>query len=206
MPSRRSLRSGKRKAAAGTSSTLQTRSSRARKVKAKTTSVKKTAIKAKAAAKTIRAAKKATKRTVATRKASNKVAKKTTRKASSKKKKSASSSGVPASMRGYTPAEFKIYKAAEKKYGGMTNEKLKEYLKVNLQSRSGDKAKLILKCSDGEALGGMPRCPTCGLGFIRFNQKTGEYKCPGAMDDDEFVNCSAKFRKSEITREKWVSP
>jgi hypothetical protein len=65
---------------------------------------------------------------------------------------------------------------------------------------------LITKCADGETLGAIPKCTSCGGGFLRFDQKTGVYKCPGYRDDEDYVNCSASFFKSAITRSDWVTP
>ena len=64
----------------------------------------------------------------------------------------------------------------------------------------------MVKCADGETLGGIPRCPKCGGGYLRFDQRTGIYKCPGYRDDDEYVNCNGTFTRAGITRAKWETP
>ena len=76
------------------------------------------------------------------------------------------------------------YKKAVAEFSDMKNDKMKEYLKLNMQSRSGNKDELVRKCADGATLGAIPRCHTCGGGFLRFDQKTGVYKCPGYRDDE----------------------
>ena len=158
----------------------------------------------------------ATKKAAAVSKSSKKVAKKkaakTVRAVKAKKVKKASSkakkvnNGVPQAYQGYTLSEYQKYLKAKEKYSVMNNEKLKAYLKVNLQSRSGNKDVLITKCSDGETLGATPKCTTCGGGFLRFDQSNGTYKCPGYRDDEDYVNCSAKFSKNEIDRSSWQEP
>ena len=65
---------------------------------------------------------------------------------------------------------------------------------------------LIDKCCDGEAMGSIPKCSSCGGGFLRFDKSTGVYSCPGYRDDEDYVNCQKKYQKSDITRASWVTP
>ena len=59
-------------------------------------------------------------------------------------------------------------------------------LLANKMPRTGTKADLVEKIADGKVLGAITKCPFCGGGQPRFNNKTGEYYCPGYMEDDEF--------------------
>ena len=43
-------------------------------------------------------------------------------------------------------------------------------------------------------------CTGCGGGKLRFDRKTGIYKCPGYMDDEDFKHCSSTFLINEIVR------
>ena len=75
---------------------------------------------------------------------------------------------------------------------------------ANGQSRSGNKTELADNCADGKVLGKIPQCESCGGGRLRFNMKTGIYKCPGFMEDDKFVNCHKTFTMEEVNRTRWV--
>jgi hypothetical protein len=97
----------------------------------------------------------ATKKAVVTKKLAGKPARrsigiakpKTTSKpkiASKSKATSTNTSGVPSAYQAYTKDEFKRYQGAKKKFAVMKTMRLKEYLKANAQSRSGDKSKQLL--------------------------------------------------------------
>jgi hypothetical protein len=43
-------------------------------------------------------------------------------------------------------------------------------------------------------------CSACGGGKLRFDRKTGIYKCPGFMDDEDFRNCNVSYTITEIIR------
>ena len=47
------------------------------------------------------------------------------------------------------------------KFSHYSNQQLKDLLKKNLQSMTGNKDDLIMKCADGSVLGRIPRCPKC---------------------------------------------
>mmetsp|Transcript_20180 Transcript_20180/g.17880 ORF Transcript_20180/g.17880 Transcript_20180/m.17880 type:complete len:228 (-) Transcript_20180:77-760(-) len=113
---------------------------------------------------------------------------------------------IPLKFRAYTTTEYAKYKKAEAKYNDMTMVRLKDFLKENRQSRSGNKDVLVTKCSDGETLGATPKCEKCGGGFLRFNQSTNFYKCPGYRDDDDYINCSGFFCRSAVKRSEWQIP
>lgn len=86
---------------------------------------------------------------------------------------------------------------------GLSTDKLKAVLGANNQSRNGRKAELAERCADGSLLGRIPMCPQCGGGRLRFERRTGIYKCPGYMDDDEFKNCNRIYSMGEIERGAW---
>ena len=72
---------------------------------------------------------------------------------------------------------------------------MKEMLKKNLQSMSGNKDEMIEKIADGIVLGRIPRCPNCFGGRPKYDNKKGEYNCPGYRDDEDFKNCHSTFTK-----------
>ena len=49
----------------------------------------------------------------------------------------------------------------KEKFSDYSNQQLKDLLKKNLQSMTGNKDDLIRKCADGSVLGRIPRCPKC---------------------------------------------
>ncbi len=49
----------------------------------------------------------------------------------------------------------------KEKFSEYSNQQLKDLLKKNLQSMTGNKDDLVSKCSDGSVLGRIPRCPKC---------------------------------------------
>ena len=65
------------------------------------------------------------------------------------------------SVVGYTPSEYNKYKETLKQLSDWSNQKLKDSLKNNLQSMSGNKDELIAKVADGMILGSIPRCSAC---------------------------------------------
>ena len=67
-------------------------------------------------------------------------------------------------------------------------------LEKNAQPKSGAKGDLIAKCADGKQFGKIPTCSKCGGGKLRFNRDNGTYKCPGYMEDTDFVNCSGSYQ------------
>ena len=79
---------------------------------------------------------------------------------------------------------------------------LKEALKKNNQKISGTKAELIERCAEGKLLGAVPNCPKCFGGKLRFNIHSGEYKCPGFMEDTTMVHCS--FKSFDVKRNPWT--
>lgn len=80
---------------------------------------------------------------------------------------------------------------------------LRDLLKKNHQISSGVKGDLVNRVAQAKVLGCLPNCPVCGGGKLRFNIQTGEYRCPGYMDDTTFRYCG--FRTfSGIERTPWI--
>jgi len=89
------------------------------------------------------------------------------------------------------------------KYNSFTAVELKNLLKKNNQVMSGNKNDLVERCAQGKLLGAIPSCPQCFAGKLRFNLKTGEYKCPGYMDDTDFMYCT--YKSSDLLlRNIWI--
>ena len=85
----------------------------------------------------------------------------------------------------------------------MNNQALKDILKKNLQSMSGNKDDLVFKVADGIVLGRIPRCPKCFGGRPKFDYKAGTYHCSGYRDDTDFHNCHSTFELHDIKRDPW---
>ena len=81
---------------------------------------------------------------------------------------------------------------------------LKSILKENNQIQSGSKKDLVDRCSQGKLLGSLPMCSKCSGGKLRFNIKTGQYYCPGYMDDTDFINCGFKPNFGDVLRNPWI--
>jgi hypothetical protein len=92
----------------------------------------------------------------------------------------------------------------KEKFEDYSNQKLKDLLRSNLQSMTGNKDELILKCADGATLGRIPRCPKCFGGRPKFDFHKGTYYCSGYRDDEDFKNCQSTFQLGEIMRDAWT--
>ena len=60
-------------------------------------------------------------------------------------------------------------------------------MQANEQLLGGTKAELVARCVDGEARGGLPACPTCGVGRLHVKyDEAGRptYACPGYFDSE----------------------
>jgi hypothetical protein len=80
---------------------------------------------------------------------------------------------------------------------------LKSILKRNNQVLTGAKNDLVRRCAQGKLWGALPNCSNCFGGKLRYNMTTGEYSCPGYMNDTEFIFC--KFRAVDgIVRNEWI--
>ena len=80
-------------------------------------------------------------------------------------------------------------------------DELKALLRSNGQTTTGAKAELVTRCAEGSVMGRIPSCPMCSGGKLKFDGATGIYKCPGFMDDDQFMPCF--FKGADITRTGW---
>ena len=87
-----------------------------------------------------------------------KTVKKTVKKAVKKTSKKVTKPYCPA---GYTTSEYEKFCREKARLSGFGNQALKDILRKNLQSMSGNKEDLILKVTDGIVLGRIPRCPNC---------------------------------------------
>jgi hypothetical protein len=93
-------------------------------------------------------------------------------------------------------------KELEESFDKCTIVELKMILKKNNQVCTGTKTDLVQRCTQGKLWGALPNCSKCFGGKLRYNIKTGEYYCPGYMNDIDFVFCS--FRATDgLTRNPW---
>ena len=99
------------------------------------------------------------------------------------------------------PATLKQIEAAENDFDSHTIDMLKALLRQNNGKVTGTKAELIARCAEGKVLGAFPTCPLCSGGKPSLNLKTGEYKCPGYMDDDQWSPCF--WKGGEVERPAW---
>lgn len=99
----------------------------------------------------------------------------------------------PSGPKGYTASEYQKFLTEKKRLNGCTNQELKDTLRKNLQSMSGNKDELVEKVADGIVLGRIPRCPKCFGGRPKFDFKKGTYYCSGYRDDEDFKNCHSTF-------------
>jgi len=105
------------------------------------------------------------------------------------------------SYKGYTSDEYKKLLKLRPELDQLAATKLKEECRLNDQKVTGTKKELIERVADGRIKGAIPKCENCGGGRPRFDPKTGNYKCPGYMEDDDFVNCNKVYKSLERT--KW---
>lgn len=104
---------------------------------------------------------------------------------------------------GYTMDQYKNFIEFKAKLDEKTNNDLKEICRKNGQKVTGTKNELIDRVADGKILGAIPKCPSCGGGRPKWDAKTATYKCPGYMEDSDFVNCNKKFSANDIQRTSW---
>jgi hypothetical protein len=102
-----------------------------------------------------------------------------------------------------TKAQLAKISKKEEELDGMSIDGLKVALRANRQVTTGTKGELLGRVAEGMVLGAIPTCPLCSGGKLRFDQKTGIYKCPGYMDDDTFRPCH--FKGAEVTRVAWTA-
>lgn len=81
------------------------------------------------------------------------------------------------------------FRKAVTKIQSMTNQELKDILRANQQSMTGNKNILFSKVAHGMVFGRIPKCSNCSGGRPFFNLATGEYTCHGYQDDCDYVEC-----------------
>lgn len=123
---------------------------------------------------------------------------KTRKPADTKPKKPAGSTYL-----GYTSSQLTTYRKHLEDLDSNTILELKEMCRKNSQKVTGTKPELLSRIADGKVLGAIPKCPSCGGGRPKWDMKTATYKCPGYMEDSDFVNCNKKFSVTDIQRSPW---
>ncbi|CAD8156675.1 unnamed protein product [Paramecium octaurelia] len=108
---------------------------------------------------------------------------------------------VPVKFAAYTLDQYQAYQKAIKDWSSKTNQEIKDNLRKNLQSMSGNKDELLNKIADGIVLGSIPRCPHCYGGRPKYNQSTGTYFCVGYRDDTDFKFCNKTI--ASLDRTPW---
>ncbi|CAD8073699.1 unnamed protein product [Paramecium sonneborni] len=108
---------------------------------------------------------------------------------------------VPGKFAAYTLDQYQAYLKAIKDWSSKTNQEIKDNLRKNLQSMTGNKDELLNKIADGIVLGSIPRCPHCFGGRPKFNQATGSYFCVGYRDDTDFKFCNKVI--TSLDRTPW---
>ena len=94
------------------------------------------------------------------------------------------------------------------KYQSMRVSELKEVLRANEQIMGGIKEELIERCVDGELNGGLPTCPTCGVGRLKVSPHDEHFYCPGYFDETAavYVRCEFRAAPDKVARNPWVMP
>ncbi|XP_078595517.1 uncharacterized protein LOC144872818 [Branchiostoma floridae x Branchiostoma japonicum] len=101
---------------------------------------------------------------------------------------------------------------------------IKTVLKLNDQAAGGNDKEITLRLADGILRGGLPRCPKCFGGRLRYGRPKWEirpykgkakrdsplkgrerFHCPGYFDDDHYVNCTFEALDG-IDRLPWKYP
>ncbi|XP_066285701.1 uncharacterized protein [Branchiostoma lanceolatum] len=101
---------------------------------------------------------------------------------------------------------------------------IKTVLKLNDQAAGGNDREITSRLADGILRGGLPRCPKCFGGRLRYGMpkwESSKYKgkakrdsplkgrerfhCPGFFDDDRYVNCTFEALDG-IERLPWKYP
>lgn len=104
-----------------------------------------------------------------------------------------------------TDKRIEKMKAILIKIQNYTNTQLKDILRKNGQSMSGNKTELLGKVADGMMFGKVPKCPNCNGGRPKMDLATGHYHCNGYYEDEAFFQCDAVFEFSQLSREPWLN-
>lgn len=86
-----------------------------------------------------------------------------------------------------------------------TNVQLKDQLRKNNQSMTGNKNELLGKVAEGMLFGRTPKCPNCNGGRPRLDLATGVYHCGGYYEDENFFQCDATFEFDQLARQAWLN-
>lgn len=110
----------------------------------------------------------------------------------------------PVEINGYNNPQYAVYKRACETLVSKTFLELKEICKKNEQLVSGSKLDLVERVADGRTLGRIPKCSVCGIGILRFNQRSGRYYCPGFMQYNIWKSCGKSYDGKDIQRLEWL--
>lgn len=110
----------------------------------------------------------------------------------------------PVEINGYNNPQYAVYKRACETLVSKTFLELKEICKKNEQLVSGSKLDLVERVADGRTLGRIPKCGVCGIGVLRFNQRSGRYYCPGFMQYNVWKSCGKSYDGKDIQRLEWL--
>uniref|UniRef100_A0A7S3L535 PARP-type domain-containing protein n=1 Tax=Amphora coffeiformis TaxID=265554 RepID=A0A7S3L535_9STRA len=86
-------------------------------------------------------------------------------------------------------------------YKGMTNDLLKDVLRWNHQTMTGNKNMLLYKCIDGHVYGRLARCPMCN-GVLKMHEDLTKIVCNGKFDEDTKIRypCNNSHPPEEAPR------
>jgi hypothetical protein len=101
-------------------------------------------------------------------------------------------------------AQFVAMDAAAEAASSKSLPQLKEILRKNGQKVGGTKSELVQRISECSVLGSVPLCQECGGGKLNFDLASCMYRCPGYMDDTDFVRCNRTFDFASVHRLAWV--
>lgn len=104
-----------------------------------------------------------------------------------------------------TPERCEKMKNILMKIKDYTNIQLKDLLRKNNQSMTGNKTELLGKVAEGMLFGRTPKCPNCNGGRPRLDMATGVYHCSGYYEDQNFFQCDATFEFDALARQAWLN-
>lgn len=86
-----------------------------------------------------------------------------------------------------------------------TTDQLRSMLRLNKQRTTGRKVDLVDRVADCMVFGCLPKCPSCGFGYIRFSEEKQLFVCPGGFDPQlkQKVDCPSVFEAERVDRTPW---